>query len=64
LLEKQYLFTSSLAQLPTAEKAVKPWRDNGKLPFPGFDLEFRKTHRDILDSPPTASSKAKEKGDK
>jgi hypothetical protein len=30
-------------------------RSEGKLPFPDFDVEFRKTHRDTLDYPPTGS---------
>jgi MscS family membrane protein len=40
----------------TAE--VQQWRAAQKLPFPNFDIEFRKTHRDTLDYPPTGSSAA------
>jgi len=35
---------------------VKEWRTEHKLPFPEFDLEFRRTHRDTLDYPPTGSA--------
>jgi len=35
---------------------VQQWRATQRLPFPDFDMEFRKTHRDTLDYPPTGSS--------
>jgi len=37
---------------------VQQWRAAHKLPFPDFDIEFRKTHRDTLDYPPQGSSTA------
>jgi MscS family membrane protein len=37
---------------------VQAWRAEQKLPFPEFDLDFRRTHRDTLDYPPTGSPKA------
>ncbi len=49
------------ARSASAEAEVKQWRDAKKLPFPDFDLEFRESHRDIPDYPPTGSSTAKEK---
>ena len=39
-----------------ASAEVQAWRDQHKLPFPDFDLEFRKQYRDTLDYPPTGSS--------
>ena len=30
---------------------VQKWRESQKLPFPDFDLEFRRTHRDTLSYP-------------
>jgi MscS family membrane protein len=46
-----------------ATAQVHQWRENGKLPFPNFDLEFRQTHRDTLDYPPAGSSTARSKPD-
>lgn len=46
-----------------AAEEVQRWRADQKLPFPDFDLEFRKTHRDTLDYPPTGSSTAKPKAE-
>jgi len=40
---------------------VQQWRAAQKLPFPDFDIEFRKTHRDTLDYPPQGSSTAESK---
>jgi MscS family membrane protein len=40
---------------------VQQWRAAHKLPFPDFDIEFRKTHRDTLDYPPQGSSTAESK---
>ena len=40
---------------------VQQWRAAQKLPFPDFDIEFRKTHRDTLDYPPNGSSTAESK---
>jgi len=40
---------------------VQQWRAAQKLPFPDFDLEFRKTRRDTLDYPPNGSSTAESK---
>jgi MscS family membrane protein len=40
---------------------VQQWRAAQKLPFPDFDIEFRKTHRDTLDYPPNGSSTAEPK---
>jgi len=40
---------------------VQQWRAAQKLPFPDFDIEFRKTHRDTLDYPPSGSSTAESK---
>ena len=40
---------------------VHRWRAEQKLPFPNFDIEFRKTHRDTLDYPPAGSSVAEPK---
>jgi len=37
---------------------VQKWRAAQKLPFPEFDIEFRKTHRDTLDYPPQGSPQA------
>ena len=37
---------------------VQQWRTTQKLPFPEFDIGFRKTHRDTLDYPPAGSSVA------
>jgi len=39
-----------------AMKEVQRWRADHKLPFPDFDIEFRKKHRDTLDYPPTGSA--------
>jgi MscS family membrane protein len=38
---------------------VGQWRAEDKLPFPNFDIEFRKTHRDTLDYPPAGSAVGK-----
>jgi MscS family membrane protein len=40
---------------------VQQWRAAQGLPFPNFDIEFRKAHRDTLDYPPNGSSTAKPK---
>jgi MscS family membrane protein len=40
---------------------VQQWRAAQNLPFPNFDIEFRKTHRDTLDYPPNGSSTAEPK---
>ena len=40
---------------------VQQWRAAQKLPFPDFDIEFRKTHRDTLDYPPNGSSTGESK---
>jgi len=37
---------------------VQQWRAEHRLPFPEFDLEFRRTHRDTLDYPPAGSATA------
>jgi len=37
---------------------VQQWRAAHKLPFPDFDLEFQKAHRNTLDYPPAESSTA------
>lgn len=47
----------------TADLAVQAWRQTGQLPFPDFDLEFRRTHRDTLDYPPSGSAKSKQPND-
>ncbi len=39
-----------------SEEAVQRWRAEHKLPFPEFDVEFRKAHQDTLDYPPAGSS--------
>jgi MscS family membrane protein len=39
-----------------SEEEVQRWRAKHKLPFPEFDLEFRKTREDTLDYPPAGSS--------
>ena len=39
-----------------AAAQVQQWRGEHKLPFPNFDIEFRKAHRDTLDFPPAGSS--------
>jgi len=41
-----------------AMAAVQQWRADQRLPFPNFDLEFRKAHRDTLDYPPAGSPEA------
>jgi MscS family membrane protein len=38
---------------------VGQWRADHKLPFPNFDIEFRKTHRDTLEYPPAGSAVGK-----
>ncbi|MBX3734043.1 MAG: mechanosensitive ion channel [Verrucomicrobiae bacterium] len=40
---------------------VQAWRADPKLPFPEFDPEFRKLHRDTLDYPPNGSPEAARK---
>jgi len=40
---------------------MQQWRAAHKLPFPDFDLEFQKAHRDTLDYPPAGSSTAEPK---
>lgn len=40
---------------------VQAWRADQKLPFPEFDPEFRKLHRDTLDYPPNGSPEAARK---
>ena len=35
---------------------VEDWRNEGNLPFPDFDENFRKTHEDTLDYPPKGSA--------
>jgi len=40
---------------------MKQWRAAHKLPFPDFDPEFQKAHRDTLDYPPAESSTAEPK---
>jgi MscS family membrane protein len=49
------------AKSAAAVAEVQQWRAAQKLPFPDFDLEFRQTHRDTLDYPPTGSSTAEPK---
>jgi MscS family membrane protein len=44
-----------------AMEQVREWRAAQKLPFPDFDIEFRKMHRDTLDYPPAGSSMAEPK---
>jgi len=39
-----------------AAAQVQQWRAGQKLPFPDFDIAFRKEHRDTLDFPPAGSS--------
>ena len=39
-----------------AAREVAGWRSDGRLPFPDFYLEFRRTHRDTLDYPPRGSA--------
>jgi MscS family membrane protein len=39
-----------------SEEEVQRWRAEHKLPFPEFDLEFRKARTDTLDYPPDGSS--------
>lgn len=41
-----------------AMEQVQRWRAEHKLPFPNFDLEFRRTHRDTLEYPPAGSATA------
>jgi len=41
-----------------AAAEVQKWRTAQKLPFPNFDIEFRKMHRDTLDYPPEGSPQA------
>ena len=38
---------------------VGQWRADHQLPFPNFDIEFRKRHRHTLDYPPTGSAVGK-----
>jgi MscS family membrane protein len=38
---------------------VGQWRADHQLPFPNFDIEFRKKHRDTLDYPPAGSALGK-----
>jgi MscS family membrane protein len=40
---------------------VEKWRSEHQLPFPNFDVQFRKMHRDTLDYPPKNSSTTKSK---
>ena len=47
------------ARAEASAQAVAGWRAEQNLPFPNFDLEFRKTHRDTLDCPPAGSATAK-----
>ena len=45
-----------LEKSAAAMEQVRQWRAAQKLPFPDFDIEFRKAHRDTLDYPPAGSS--------
>ena len=45
----------------SAVAEVKRWREQGRLPFPDFDVAFRQTHSDTLDYPPKGSSAGKPK---
>jgi len=50
-----------LEKSAAAAAEVEQWRATQKLPFPNFDVEFRKNRRDTLDYPPTGSSTGEQK---
>lgn len=48
------------ARQKTAEKQVQDWCSAQELPFPSFNIDYRRKNRNILDYPPEGSPESNE----